>query len=201
MPTKPRFWGGFPPKTRSVLRNRQGIPRLSRVSSRARSSNAPAGASARRSVVILSITRCVGPSGDSFRSICSRKLSPVSCSRVSIVDYPVEDGVGQGRLAEHDIALHSRNGCHQTNSSVHRRQTHSAPKCRHHCDHRRPRVRPRNWFPTRVLSHRRSGRPRSASPGTASMGYCDRESICRINLPAEDWQRDVSPASGVLFGV
>ena len=38
----PDFLGGFPPKTRSVLRNRQGIPRLSRVSSRARSSNAPA---------------------------------------------------------------------------------------------------------------------------------------------------------------
>src|SRR5262249_21507006 len=31
----PDFWGGFPPKPRSVLRNRQGIPRLSRVSSRA----------------------------------------------------------------------------------------------------------------------------------------------------------------------
>src|SRR5215472_10040067 len=30
------FLGGFPPKPRSVLRNRQGIPRLSRVSSRAR---------------------------------------------------------------------------------------------------------------------------------------------------------------------
>ena len=29
------FWGGFPPKPRSVLRNRQGIPRLSGVSSRA----------------------------------------------------------------------------------------------------------------------------------------------------------------------
>src|SRR5215469_14094119 len=35
MPTKPRFLGGFPPKPRSVLRNRQGIPRLSGVSSRA----------------------------------------------------------------------------------------------------------------------------------------------------------------------
>src|SRR5215472_2901013 len=35
MPTKPRFLGGFPLKTRSVLRNRQGIPRLSGVSSRA----------------------------------------------------------------------------------------------------------------------------------------------------------------------
>src|SRR5215471_17098234 len=35
MPTKPRFLGGFPPKTRSVLRNRRGIPRLSGVSSRA----------------------------------------------------------------------------------------------------------------------------------------------------------------------
>src|SRR5215470_16116892 len=32
----PDFLGGFPPKTRSVLRNRRGIPRLSRVSSRAR---------------------------------------------------------------------------------------------------------------------------------------------------------------------
>src|SRR5262249_54311752 len=32
----PDFWGGFPPKPRSVLRNRQGIPRLSGVSSRAR---------------------------------------------------------------------------------------------------------------------------------------------------------------------
>src|SRR5215813_14221522 len=31
----PDFWGGFPPKPRSVLRNRQGIPRLSGVSSRA----------------------------------------------------------------------------------------------------------------------------------------------------------------------
>jgi len=31
----PDFLGGFPPKPRSVLRNRQGIPRLSRVSSRA----------------------------------------------------------------------------------------------------------------------------------------------------------------------
>src|SRR5215472_7954090 len=31
----PDFWGGFPPKSRSVLRNRQGIPRLSGVSSRA----------------------------------------------------------------------------------------------------------------------------------------------------------------------
>src|SRR5215467_15968274 len=30
------FLGGFPPKPRSVLRNRQGIPRLSGVSSRAR---------------------------------------------------------------------------------------------------------------------------------------------------------------------
>jgi len=29
------FLGGFPPKPRSVLRNRQGIPRLSGVSSRA----------------------------------------------------------------------------------------------------------------------------------------------------------------------
>src|SRR5215471_16930217 len=35
MPTKPDFWGGFPPKPRSVLRNRQGIPQLSGVSSRA----------------------------------------------------------------------------------------------------------------------------------------------------------------------
>src|SRR5215471_18466244 len=35
MPTKPRFLGGFPPKPRPVLRNRQGIPRLSQVSSRA----------------------------------------------------------------------------------------------------------------------------------------------------------------------
>src|SRR5262252_8505306 len=34
--------GRFPPKTRSVLRNGQGIPRLSRVSSSARSSNTPA---------------------------------------------------------------------------------------------------------------------------------------------------------------
>src|SRR5215472_738699 len=32
----PDFLGGFPPKSRSVLRNRQGVPRLSRVSSRAR---------------------------------------------------------------------------------------------------------------------------------------------------------------------
>src|SRR5262249_27416421 len=32
----PDFWVVFRPKTRSVLRNRQGIPRLSRVSSRAR---------------------------------------------------------------------------------------------------------------------------------------------------------------------
>ena len=31
----PDFLGGFPPKPRSVLRNRQGIPRLSGVSSRA----------------------------------------------------------------------------------------------------------------------------------------------------------------------
>src|SRR5215469_13924999 len=31
----PDFLGGFPPKPRSVLRNRRGIPRLSRVSSRA----------------------------------------------------------------------------------------------------------------------------------------------------------------------
>src|SRR5215472_16826822 len=31
----PDFVGGFPPKLRSVLRNRQGIPRLSGVSSRA----------------------------------------------------------------------------------------------------------------------------------------------------------------------
>ena len=31
----PDFWGGFPPKPRSVLRNRQGILRLSGVSSRA----------------------------------------------------------------------------------------------------------------------------------------------------------------------
>src|SRR5215470_15139067 len=29
------FLGGFPPKPRSVLRNRQGVPRLSRASSRA----------------------------------------------------------------------------------------------------------------------------------------------------------------------
>ena len=36
MPTKPDFLGGFPPKPRSVLRNRQGITRLSAVSSRAR---------------------------------------------------------------------------------------------------------------------------------------------------------------------
>ena len=36
MPTKPRFWVVFRPKPRSVLRNRQGILRLSRVSSRAR---------------------------------------------------------------------------------------------------------------------------------------------------------------------
>src|SRR5262249_4372971 len=35
MPPNPDFWGGFPPKPRSVLRNRQGIPRLSGVSSRA----------------------------------------------------------------------------------------------------------------------------------------------------------------------
>src|SRR5215472_13712876 len=35
MPTKPRFFGRFSAKPRSVLRNRQGIPRLSRVSSRA----------------------------------------------------------------------------------------------------------------------------------------------------------------------
>src|SRR5215471_20134260 len=35
MPTKPRFISGFPPKPRSLLRNRQGIPRLSGVSSRA----------------------------------------------------------------------------------------------------------------------------------------------------------------------
>src|SRR5215469_9842063 len=35
MPTKPRFLGGFPLRPRSVLRNRQGIPRLSGVSSRA----------------------------------------------------------------------------------------------------------------------------------------------------------------------
>ena len=32
----PDFLGGFPPKPRSVLRDRQGIPRLSGVSSRAR---------------------------------------------------------------------------------------------------------------------------------------------------------------------
>src|SRR5215469_5556009 len=32
----PDFWVVFRPKTRSVLRNRLGIPRLSRVSSRAR---------------------------------------------------------------------------------------------------------------------------------------------------------------------
>src|SRR5215469_12382236 len=31
MPTKLRFFGWFSTKTRSVLRNRQGIPRLSRV--------------------------------------------------------------------------------------------------------------------------------------------------------------------------
>src|SRR5215467_865735 len=35
----PDFLGGFPPKPRSVLRNRQGIPRLSGVSSRARGCN------------------------------------------------------------------------------------------------------------------------------------------------------------------
>jgi len=34
-PRNPDFLGGFPPKPRSVLRNRQGIPRLSGVSSRA----------------------------------------------------------------------------------------------------------------------------------------------------------------------
>ena len=32
----PDFLGGFPPKPRSVLRNKQGISRLSRVSTRAR---------------------------------------------------------------------------------------------------------------------------------------------------------------------
>src|SRR5215469_14979810 len=34
-PFNPDFWVVFRPKPRSVLRNRQGIPRLSRVSSRA----------------------------------------------------------------------------------------------------------------------------------------------------------------------
>ena len=35
MLTNPDFWGGFPPEPRSALRNRQGIPGLSGVSSRA----------------------------------------------------------------------------------------------------------------------------------------------------------------------
>src|SRR5215472_10696857 len=40
-PRNPDFWGGFPPKPRSALRNRQGIPRLSGVSSRAHEGGVP----------------------------------------------------------------------------------------------------------------------------------------------------------------
>ena len=44
----PDFLGGFPPKPRSVLRNRQGIPRLSGVSSRAHEGGMRGGRSNRR---------------------------------------------------------------------------------------------------------------------------------------------------------
>src|SRR5215468_5454015 len=53
----PDFWGGFPPKPRSVLRNRQGIPRLSGVSSRAHEGKTRAFRAA--AVLQWSNTRCI----------------------------------------------------------------------------------------------------------------------------------------------
>src|SRR5215813_8898886 len=87
----PDFWGGFPPKPRSVLRNRQGIPRLSGVSSRARGWNtprqqpaawvvtacrrAPAGKGAAQQSLVQSTLAVLSPDAQAQRRSCCRLAS------------------------------------------------------------------------------------------------------------------------------
>src|SRR6516165_4536606 len=47
----------------------------------------------------LSITGCMGSSGDGFGPVLLAQTVTSELQSVSIVDDPVEDGVGQGRLA------------------------------------------------------------------------------------------------------
>src|SRR6516162_2866807 len=47
----------------------------------------------------LSITGCMGSSGDGFGLVLLAQTVTSELQSVSIVDNPVEDGVGQGRLA------------------------------------------------------------------------------------------------------
>src|SRR5215471_15449263 len=60
----------------------------------------------------LSITGCMGSSGDGFGLVLLAQTVTSELQSVSIVDDAVEDGVGQGRLAEHDITPQYRNDCH-----------------------------------------------------------------------------------------
>ena len=47
----------------------------------------------------LAMNRSMRSSGDSFRSILSAQTLAAELQSVSVVNNPVEDGVGQGRLA------------------------------------------------------------------------------------------------------
>src|SRR5713226_993674 len=48
----------------------------------------------------LSITRCAGSSGDGFGRLLLAQTVALELQAMGVVDDPVEDGVGEGRLAD-----------------------------------------------------------------------------------------------------
>ena len=56
----------------------------------------------------LSITRCAGSSGDGFGRLLLAQTVALELQAMGVVDDPVEDGVGEGRLADQVVAERSR---------------------------------------------------------------------------------------------
>jgi len=54
----------------------------------------------------LSITRLVGSSGNDFRRLLPAQAVAAKLEAMGVVNDPVEDGVGEGWLAEYDWMPH-----------------------------------------------------------------------------------------------